>query len=79
VEGTLPHYQIIVDRQKDLDTLEVQVEVTADVFSDTVSAMEQMQKTHRTFHRRHHRAASRRETGGVPHPATQRRQGETRH
>jgi phenylacetate-CoA ligase len=44
VEGTLPHYQIIVDRQKDLDTLEVQVEVTADVFSDTVSAMEQMQK-----------------------------------
>jgi phenylacetate-CoA ligase len=43
VEGTLPHYQIIVDRQKDLDTLEVQVEVTADAFSDTVSAMEQMQ------------------------------------
>ena len=44
VEGTLPHYQIIVDRQKDLDTLEVQVEVTADAFSDTVGAMEQMQK-----------------------------------
>jgi len=44
VEGTLPHYQIIVDRQRGLDTLEVQVEVTADAFSDTVSAMEQMQK-----------------------------------
>ena len=44
VEGTMPHYQIIVDRQKDLDTLEVQVEVTADAFSDTVSAMEQMKK-----------------------------------
>jgi phenylacetate-CoA ligase len=44
VEGTLPHYQIIVDRRKGLDTLEVQVEVTADAFSDTVSAMEQMQK-----------------------------------
>jgi phenylacetate-CoA ligase len=44
VEGTLPHYQIIVDRRKDLDTLEVQVEVTADAFSDTVGAMEQMQK-----------------------------------
>jgi phenylacetate-CoA ligase len=43
VEGTLPHYQIIVDRRKGLDTLEVQVEVTADAFSDTVSAMEQMQ------------------------------------
>jgi phenylacetate-CoA ligase len=44
VEGTLPHYQIVVDRQKDLDTLEVQVEVTADALSDTVGAMEQMQK-----------------------------------
>jgi phenylacetate-CoA ligase len=44
VEGTLPHYQIIVDRQKDLDSLEVQVEVTAEAFSDTVSAMEQMKK-----------------------------------
>jgi phenylacetate-CoA ligase len=44
VEGTLPHYQIIVDRQKGLDTLEVQVEVTNEAFSDTVGAMEQMQK-----------------------------------
>ena len=78
VEGTLPHYQIIVDRQKDLDTLEVQVEVTADAFSDTVSAMEQMQKRHRPFHRNHHRPASRRETGGPAHPATQRRQGQAR-
>ncbi|MGA3269151.1 MAG: phenylacetate--CoA ligase [Verrucomicrobiota bacterium] len=44
VEGTLPHYQITVGRQNDLDTLEVQVEVTADAFSDTVRALEQMQK-----------------------------------
>ncbi len=43
VEGTLPHYQLIVDRQKGLDTLEVQVEVTPEVFSDTVGAMEQLQ------------------------------------
>ena len=43
VEGTLPHYQIIVDRDKGLDTLEVQVEVTAEFFSDTVGAMEQLQ------------------------------------
>ena len=43
VEGTLPHYQMIVDRQKGLDTLEVQVEVTADVFSDTIGGMEQLQ------------------------------------
>jgi len=44
VEGTLPHYQIIVDRQKDLDVLEVQVEVTSEVFSDTVGAIEQLQQ-----------------------------------
>jgi len=43
VEGTLPHYQIIVDRQKGLDSLEVQVEVTPEVFSDTVGGMEQLQ------------------------------------
>ena len=42
VEGTLPHYQIIVDREKDLDTLAVHVEVTPEVFSDTVGAMEQL-------------------------------------
>jgi phenylacetate-CoA ligase len=44
VEGTLPHYIIIVDRQKGLDTLEVQVEVTPEVFSDTIGAMEQLQE-----------------------------------
>jgi len=43
VEGTLPHYQITVDRVKGLDTLEVQVEVTPEVFGDTVGAMEQLQ------------------------------------
>ncbi|MBN2506315.1 MAG: phenylacetate--CoA ligase [Verrucomicrobia bacterium] len=43
VEGTLPHYHILVDRVKGLDTVEVQVEVTPEVFSDTVGAMEQLQ------------------------------------
>jgi phenylacetate-CoA ligase len=43
VEGTLPHYQIIVDREKDLDTLEVQVEVTPEIFSDTIGALEGLQ------------------------------------
>jgi phenylacetate-CoA ligase len=41
VEGTLPHYQIVIDRQKDLDTLEVQVEVTTEALSDTVGGLEQ--------------------------------------
>jgi phenylacetate-CoA ligase len=44
VEGTLPHYQIIVDRQNGLDTLEVQVEVTNEALSDTVGGLEQLQK-----------------------------------
>jgi phenylacetate-CoA ligase len=44
VEGTLPHYQIIVDRVKDLDQLEVQVEVTAEFFGDTVGALENLRQ-----------------------------------
>ncbi|MEI7731299.1 MAG: phenylacetate--CoA ligase [Verrucomicrobiota bacterium] len=43
VEGTLPHYQIILTREHGLDEVEVQVEVTAEVFSDTISVMEQLQ------------------------------------
>jgi phenylacetate-CoA ligase len=43
VEETLPHYQIIVDRERGLDTLEVQVEVTAETFSDTVGGLEKLQ------------------------------------
>jgi phenylacetate-CoA ligase len=44
VEETLPHYQIIVDRDHGLDTLEVQVEVTAESFSDTVGGLEKLQR-----------------------------------
>jgi phenylacetate-CoA ligase len=43
VEGTLPHYQIVLTREKDLDVMEVQVEVTPEVFADTVGALEQLQ------------------------------------
>ncbi len=43
VEGTLPHYAIVVDRDKGLDTLEVQVEVTEEYFGDTVGALEALQ------------------------------------
>jgi phenylacetate-CoA ligase len=43
VEGTLPHYQIILRREHGLDEVEVQVEVTAEVFSDRVGAMEALQ------------------------------------
>jgi phenylacetate-CoA ligase len=43
VERTLPHYQIVLTREKGLDEMEVQVEVTSDVFSDTVGGLEQLQ------------------------------------
>jgi phenylacetate-CoA ligase len=42
-EGTLPHYQIILTREHGLDQMEVQVEVTAHMFSDTVGALESLQ------------------------------------
>jgi phenylacetate-CoA ligase len=43
VEGVLPHYQIVLTRDRDLDVMEVQVEVTESIFSDTVGALEQVQ------------------------------------
>jgi len=43
VEGTLPHYLIILTREKGLDEMEVQVEVTPEVFSDKIGALENLQ------------------------------------
>jgi phenylacetate-CoA ligase len=40
VEGTLPHYQIILTRDQGLDQITVEVEVTAEVFSDKIRALE---------------------------------------
>ncbi len=40
VEGTLPHYQIILTRDKGLDEIEVKVEVTPEIFSDKIRAVE---------------------------------------
>ena len=40
VEGTLPHYQIVLTRDKGLDQMEVLVEVTPEVFSDQIGALE---------------------------------------
>jgi len=44
VEGTLPHYQIILTREKGLDQMEIQVEVTPEVFSDQIRAMQALHK-----------------------------------
>jgi phenylacetate-CoA ligase len=42
IEGVEPHYQIIVDRVGALDDLEVQVEVSPEVFSDEVKNLERL-------------------------------------
>jgi phenylacetate-CoA ligase len=42
-EGILPHYQIVLTRDKGMDNIEVQVEVTEEIFSDKVRAMEGLQ------------------------------------
>jgi phenylacetate-CoA ligase len=43
VEGTLPHYQIVLTREAGLDQMEVKVEVTPEVFSDEIRKLEALQ------------------------------------
>ena len=43
VEGTLPHYQIILTREVGLDQVEVKVEVTPEAFSDEIRVLEALQ------------------------------------
>jgi phenylacetate-CoA ligase len=42
IEGTEPHYQLVIDRQGTLDTLELEVEVNERVFSDEVRGLERI-------------------------------------
>lgn len=44
IGGTAPHYLLIVDRVDNLDTLEVQVELTPEFFSDEVRFVENFEK-----------------------------------
>ena len=43
-EGVEPHYQIVVEREGSLDSIEVQVEVSEEVFSDEVKVLESLSK-----------------------------------
>ena len=45
IEGVRPHYLIVVDRKKDLDDLEVRLEVDEEVFSDIMADMVAFQAT----------------------------------
>jgi phenylacetate-CoA ligase len=42
IEGTLPHYQIILTREHGLDQMEVQVEVTPGMFEDKIGALQDL-------------------------------------
>jgi phenylacetate-CoA ligase len=42
LDGVSPHYMLVVDRVKSLDKLEVQVELTEEMFSDTVAEVEKL-------------------------------------
>ena len=42
--NTAPHYQLIVDRVNNTDTLEVQVEISQEMFSDTVRNIEDQEQ-----------------------------------
>ena len=44
VEGTQPHYQLVVTREGAMDDLEVRVEVTAEAFSDEIRVMESLKR-----------------------------------
>ena len=44
IEGVEPHYQIIVGREGSLDVVEVQVEVSENIFSDEVKVLEKLGK-----------------------------------
>ncbi len=43
-EGLTPHYQLIVRREDSMDTLEVQVEVDENIFSDKIKTLQRLEK-----------------------------------
>ncbi|MBN2643598.1 MAG: phenylacetate--CoA ligase [Victivallales bacterium] len=45
IEGVEPHYQIVVERQGMLDTMEVRVEVNETIFSDEIRRLEFLEKS----------------------------------
>lgn len=44
IEGLEPHYQLIVDREGTLDTLEIQVEMSEDLFSDEIKTLQNIER-----------------------------------
>jgi phenylacetate-CoA ligase len=48
IEGVEPHYQLVVDREENLDTLEIQVEVNEKIFSDEIKVLQKMSQNIRS-------------------------------
>ncbi len=44
IEGVEPHYQIVVNREGNMDTMSVEVEVCDDIFSDEIKVLESLAK-----------------------------------
>ena len=44
IPGLSPHYQLVVDRVENLDILEVQVEMSPEVFSDEIKRLEELER-----------------------------------
>ncbi len=44
IDDVEPHYQIVVDRQKSMDTLEIWVEVSEKIFSDEIKGLETLER-----------------------------------
>ncbi|MFO7946283.1 MAG: phenylacetate--CoA ligase [Armatimonadota bacterium] len=44
IEETAPHYQLVVTKEGRLDVMEVQVEVSPDIFTDTIKGLEALEE-----------------------------------
>ncbi len=44
IEGLEPHYELIVDREDKLDTLEIRVEMSEDIFSDEIKILQKIEQ-----------------------------------
>ena len=79
VEGTLPHYQIILTREKGLDEVEVQVEVTPRSFRRHRGRAGTGAAPAGPEHRDADRPARQRAAGAAADHPAQRRQGQAGH
>ncbi len=75
VEGTLPHYQIILTREHGLDQIGVQVEVTPETFSDQIGALERLNQRISDCTGARARNPREGDAGRTAHHSAQRRKG----